>query len=497
MSQPTDRPLPAAVGIERVVVGALLLDVPGTDDAIRRLEPQDFSVQALSCAFRRIKERFERSERPDLPTLTEDLSTHHELEKFPGKAGEVSALIDGIPRICHLLTWVETLKEKTLLRKHAVTASSILELAMSANGNGSDVLKEIAALSAPLREEVAQKRILTFFSGADLAKVTEEAVRWLVVGYVAEGAITELAAKVKAGKTTWEMEMLRAMLDGLDFLGKPTTKTAVVYLTEQPPVSFRQAMQRAGLLGREDFFALLHTDTKGLDWPTVVAGAVAKCKEVNAALLVVDTLAQFAGLKDDSENNAGAALQAMQPLQEVAARGIAVVIIRHERKAGGDVGDSGRGSSAFAGAVDIVLSLRRPEGNSKKTVRLLQALSRFSETPAEILIELTDQGYIALGEPREAALKDAKDSLLSIVPQTEAEAADLAGLVKGTDISRRTAQRAIDELLAEKLLSRIGKGKKGDPFRYFLPEKMPFCATSYIEEQKETIQDLPLAKWDP
>ena len=193
----------------------------------------------------------------------------------------------------------------------------------------------------------------------------------------------------------------------------------------------------------------------------------------------------------DSENNSGDALAAMQPLQHAAAEGISVGLSRHERKSGGDVGDSGRGSSAFAGAVDIVLSLRRPEGHSRKTVRVLQALSRFSDTPPELLIELTPQGYVSLGEPNDAALKDTRDSIMATAPKTEAEAATQKELTEAAEApSRRTAGRAIEELYREGMLRRIGKGKKGDPFRYFLSE-IRFCATSYIEAQKETILDPP------
>lgn len=113
--------------------------------------------------------------------------------------------------------------------------------------------------------------------------------------------------------------------------------------------------------------------------------------------MVIDTLSQFAGLTGDRENNSGDALEAMQPLQHAVADGIGIMSVRHERKSGGDVGDSGRGSSAFAGAVDIVLSLRKPEGNAAKNRRLLQSLSRFSETPNDLLIELTENGYVAFG----------------------------------------------------------------------------------------------------
>jgi hypothetical protein len=87
----------------------------------------------------------------------------------------------------------------------------------------------------------------------------------------------------------------------------------------------------------------------------------------------------------------------MAPLQEAAAGdGLAVVVLRHDRKSGGDVGDSGRGSSAFSGAVDVVLQLSRPEGQSRPGVRALKSLSRFDETPETLVIELTEAGYVAL-----------------------------------------------------------------------------------------------------
>jgi hypothetical protein len=152
------------------------------------------------------------------------------------------------------------------------------------------------------------------------------------------------------------------------------------------------------------------------------------------------------------------------------------------------VGDSGRGSSAFAGAVDIVLSLRKPEGNAGKNRREIQSLSRFSETPNNLVIELRDNGeYVAMGERRETTLKDAKDAIFRIAPTSEAEAADTQALVLGADVSRQTGQRAIEALVQDGQLGRIGDGKKGHPFRYFIPE-MPFCPTSLQGQGRKTKQ---------
>jgi hypothetical protein len=148
------------------------------------------------------------------------------------------------------------------------------------------------------------------------------------------------------------------------FMGEPTLKSTVVYLSEQPPASFREALKRAGLLEREDLVVLFWHDVMQFSWPEVAYGAAKECARRGAKLLVIDTGPQFARLAGDAENSAGDALRVMEPLQAAAAAGLGVIVIRHERKSGGEVGDSGRGSSAFGGAVDILMAIRRPEGNS-------------------------------------------------------------------------------------------------------------------------------------
>jgi hypothetical protein len=224
-----------------------------------------------------------------------------------------------------------------------------------------------------------------------------------------------------------------------------------------------------------------------MPWSEVASESVQECKRIGAVLLVVDTLPHFAGLRGDSENNSGDALQAMQPLLKAAAEGIATLLSRHERKSGGDVGDSGRGSSAFAGAADILLSLRKPEGNSKKTQRVIQAVSRFSETPAALLIELTDDGYLGLGDPGKASLDQAKATIIDALSRSGGQTLDLRTLIKSAKLPRMTVHRAAEELRKEGALERSGEGKRGKPYRYGKTEFV--CAQPQsIGVQKETNQ---------
>jgi hypothetical protein len=480
--------LPHSVEAERAVLGAILLGGIGTEAAVSRIQPTDFFIPHHQVIFRNMRELRETGfPTNDLVLLYELLRSRGELETAGGIA-YMSQLPEELPRPNHLEHYIDIVVQKSRLRERARIAEMVRDKALNANGNAVDVLREISLLSAPLREEVGQRRKLRFMSGAELAAATDEEVEWIVPGYVACGAITEISAKVKAGKTTLIAAFVRAAAEGTDFLGRRTLQTSTVYLTEQPAVSFRQTVERAGLLGRSDFHILLRSDVPQMPWPEVVAAAVEECKRVGARVLVVDTLPQFAGLPGDAENNSGDALEAMQPLQHAAAQELAVVAVRHDRKAGGDVGDSGRGSTAFAGASDIVISLRNPEGKTSKNVRVPKAKSRFSETPSELVIELTERGFVALDDFQFGALKGAKEAILAAVPSSEAEAMTVKELAIVVDVPRTTLQRGLEELFAEGGLTRLGNGKRASPFRYFLQGNR-FCPTSSIKGHKETINE--------
>ncbi len=195
---------------------------------------------------------------------------------------------------------------------------------------------------------------------------------------------------------------------------------------------------------------------------------------------------QFTGLVADAENNAGDALLAMQPLQQAAAEGIGVLVSQHERKSGGDVEDSGRGSSAFAGAADIVLNIRRRQGNGNPNLRVLRALSRFDETPTEITIELTAEGYRHRGSET-VALEDAEEAIMKILPCSASHPLTIEEIHKAANVKRTSAQDAIAALMKHGRIRRVGSGTRGSPFKYFAEENHSAGNDTY-NRQKETVE---------
>jgi len=325
-------------------------------------------------------------------------------------------------------------------------------------------------LSAPPIEEVWAERKSIWVTARETAEETPENPEWIAHGYVAAGAVTEIDGKIKGGKTTLVMALIAAVRRGRPFLGQPTIQTSVIYLTEQNERSYREALRRAGLLTADDVHIMYWSRAQGFEWPEVVGLARLKAREVGAGLLVVDTLAHWAGLTGDAENNAGSALEAVGPLLAAAADGLGVVVLRHERKSGGDVGDSARGSSAFGGAVDIVVQVSRSEGNIRPTLRKLSSLSRFDETPDEQMVELTETGeYVSHGDGTAIAHAEALAAVRHSVPDREGLAAEEKDIVAATGIPRTTAQRAFKELLGDDKIVRVGRGVKGEPYRFWRP----------------------------
>jgi hypothetical protein len=289
---------------------------------------------------------------------------------------------------------------------------------------------------------------LHFYTGSEIAGMVSGDVQWLAKPWIAVGSITEVDGKVKvAGKTTFLTRLARAVINGSEFLGEETLKSKVVYLTEQPVTSFREALRRAELLDEDDFHGLFIHDTMGIPWTDVVKSTVRKALELEAKLIVIDTLPRWARMRGETENSAGDAAQAIEPLKDaVSKHDLAVVFARHERKAGGEVGDSGRGSSAFGGEVDVIVAVRRAGGAYPYTVRKLLAVGRFDETPENLLIDLTDEGYSVLGTAETVERDSVKAEVLECLPDDPGAGIALKTILEETGASRSTAQRALAEL---------------------------------------------------
>jgi hypothetical protein len=317
-----------------------------------------------------------------------------------------------------------------------------------------------------------------FRSAREIGAMAAPRPQWILPGVLAVGALTELVGPPKAaGKTTFALYGARAAIYGTEFLGAKTLQTPVVLLTEMGVQPLQEALRRADLLECDELRILSRWDIAARAWPAIVKMAEEEAVRIGSRMLVVDTLSQWAGLRGDAENNAGDALLAIEPLQRMAARAIGVMVVRHARKGGGSVGESARGSSAFTGAVDIVLSLTRPPGGKHRpNVRVLEGLSRFTETPENVVIEkvseipnpvgigVWSESFVVLGDSEAVALDEARAALgtaLRTCIERAQTADELSDLIRKP---RATVLRAL-KVMAD--VRETGRGVKNDPKRYY------------------------------
>jgi hypothetical protein len=298
---------------------------------------------------------------------------------------------------------------------------------------------------------------------------------YVIKHLIVEGSTVEFSGKIKeAGKTTVMMSVAKAVVTGTPFLGYPTKKMPVVYLTESPKTSFREARKRAGLVGEKDFHYTHWHETFGTKWADVAEEAVSKALELGA-LLTIDTMFQFASIRGDGENSSGEALEAMQPLQMAAGLGLTIIVVRHSKKGmGSGIADDARGSSAFGGAVDTLMKLTRVPG-AKPNVRAIESISRFDGIKPDIRIELTDTGWVLLGESSEVIRQEERDFLLECLPFGEAEAMSTDEIKADTKLGKTSIGNFLKELKTLGLVAQTGggaegKGVKNNPVRYFRPD---------------------------
>ncbi len=109
--------------------------------------------------------------------------------------------------------------------------------------------------------------------------------------------------------------------------------------------------------------------------------------------------------------------------------------------------------------VDIVATLKRPEGNHAENVRQLETIGRSGAT--KLNIELTEEGYVPLGSDDKVAFSKVVKLIRGVLPRRKENAITedaLVEKVKG-EVSKGTLIRALRWLVDQETVVREGSGK--------------------------------------
>lgn len=303
----------------------------------------------------------------------------------------------------------------------------------------------------------------------ELAAEAPPEPEWIWKGYVARGAVTLIAGKPKAGKSSIGYGLFRAMLAGdAAYLGQPIAPTPIVYVSEEGMTTLQQGRLPASgpmtILTRENAWPKP-------PWSALMDQAIAQCKATAAGLLGIDTLRAWAGFAAEGEKDASAMQKIMGYVDAATREGVGVVLFHHHRKADGDNGDAIAGSNALVGAADAVLEVERVEGSP--LMRTISRLSRWTVPSDVMLIQRheDDLDYDVLGtyETKEDAFQARTEKAVYayVKANPDATASDVRDAVAG---KAETAARCLAKLVAQDEIERTGSGKKGDPFLHRVVE---------------------------
>src|SRR5215472_12754524 len=121
-----EKGLPSNQDAERFVLGSILLNDDTYLSVAGVLEGDDFSLEKHRRIFARMKDLYDRGERIDRVTLTNELMKQGQLESVDGMS-YILSLDEGLPEIPNLDSYIRIVKDKATLRKLIFSAQKIMD----------------------------------------------------------------------------------------------------------------------------------------------------------------------------------------------------------------------------------------------------------------------------------------------------------------------------------------------------------------------------------
>lgn len=225
--------------------------------------------------------------------------------------------------------------------------------------DGTDVTALVSAAYGTLTAPPAERRKLQILSLSQLAAV--EPPKWLVAGVLPQGGFAGLYGAPGAAKSFVAVDIAMHIATGRAWHGREVEAGYVLYIMGEGQAG--AARRLLGWLSAKDMARDAVDQTFGL-LPRAVAMPTGELGELlqaiaemprKPALIVLDTLARTFGAGDENnQKDMNAYVGAIDKLREET--GAAVLVIHHTGK---DEAKGARGSTAFTGAVDSLIYVKR------------------------------------------------------------------------------------------------------------------------------------------
>ena len=304
------------------------------------------------------------------------------------------------------------------------------------------------------------ERLLTIGDLADLMPVDYD---WFVDPIIFSSGMTVIAGLPKAGKSTFVSAMAETLGRSEPFLPDIAIKghrahvplTKYIVLTEEPGPPIAEHAQY-GL--RDD--TVYYTDTlmaqRGETITDVLLRARAQASawvvEGARVIILLDSFQVWTDVKD--ENAAPEVTRAVQKLRAMFAMpNVAVVVVHHLRKGGGERGEAVRGSGALAAAFDVIIEYGETTGTDdhERALNIRGRLDR-GRGPQYMKVRLdgdTSRFMLLAGGDGQASINPRENAMGKVGDANrEAVFAALPATVKEIEATTGFAERTVKAHLA-------------------------------------------------
>lgn len=392
----------------------------------------------------------------DLPSwIFERLDQKKTVEQISQGVFEGSRNVDTASYVGYLLSQTKNLEE----------LQPLWELVKSWNQTHAHPPQEDRVLWATfnglLEKEKEQRGIKPqgfLFQPKLLSELSTESLKidWVWHGFLAQGHLTLFSALWKAGKTTLITNLIKAMEEKDEFVGQKIERKKILVVSEESEGLWARRREEHEI--NSPVWVLCRPIRQRLnykEWISLLEQLAQFCIENEIEVFILDTLSTFWNV--DNENDAARVQAALLPLNHLLENKVAVLLIHHFRKSGGEEAVASRGSGALASYADVIMEFTRMAQDLESSKRVLKSYSRFAETPVEVVIELTDEGYQVLGSVGDVAKMAKLQMVINLLKQSP-EGATTSELYDSQEedgqITLRTIQRRINEL------KKLGKVKE-------------------------------------
>ena len=293
---------------------------------------------------------------------------------------------------------------------------------------------------------------------ADFVDEEEEVdEEWLLEGRIPAGGITLLVSLPKVGKSRFARQLCRDMEKGADLCGKRVAKGRALYLAlEELPRDLKRHLRGLGaqetLMWAKPFRLTQENLSRLTLW----------IRQYEINLVVIDTLNRAWMVEKGADRRQ--ADMAMSPLIDIAhTMDCAILILHHLRKAPGEDGSDVAESNDIVAAADQVIYLKRDKQHVNRRILQAPSIGRYAPQP-DLALEFNDEGiFDGLGEAEAVQSDEERDVILGVITSDWYTRKELA---EDTGLSEASVRRRMQELEADGLIKKQGRGVKYDPTRY-------------------------------